>query len=88
MSVIEEAGIALCDGRLCLAGEFAFGMRRLRIEGEKEMRGVKSKTFFFFFFGREVGSCKSLKAFNADPRVGGGQRSGIFMKAQFPASKG
>lgn len=41
----------------------------------------------YVFFGRRVGSCKSLKAFNADPRVGGGQRSGIFMKAPFLARK-
>lgn len=60
---------------------------RRRLDGDEggESQGKKKKNVFF---GRRVGSCKSLKAFNADPRVGGGQRSGIFMKAPFLARKG
>lgn len=50
-------------------------------------RGSSPEHLISSFFGRRAGSCESLKAFNADPRVGGGQRAGIFMKAVLPPSK-
>lgn len=75
----------MSDMGVCVCRSEVENRRRLDRDVRGESRGGKK---IYVFFGRRVGSCKSLKAFNADPRVGGGQRSGIFMKAPFLARKG